>query len=186
MHLLPAGFAGSGNPRSSLFSRCFWVTSPSIAHAAQCFFGQWPQLYPISLKICRTALHFLSAGFPGSGNPRSSLFSRCFWVTSPFIAHAAQCFFGQWLQLYPISLKICRTAFAFSFCRLRLPYTKKTGCHKQPVSSQLLPCRATDAGTPAAHKRLRLVLLPSGPDTVHRLLLRRTRRLRSYRKTKSR
>ena len=39
----------------------------------------------------------------------------------------------------------------------------------------LFPCRTAKAGFPAAHESIRLRLLPSGPDLVHRLPLRRTR-----------
>ena len=45
------------------------------------------------------------------------------------------------------------------------------------VSDSLMECRTPHfAGFPAAHPAIRLVLLPSGPDTIHGATLHGTRR----------
>ena len=61
-----------------------------------------------------------------------------------------------------------QAAHSGTACNFHTVRLTSTTAHRRFLHSQLNP------GSPAAHRRVRLVLLRSRPDTVHRDLLRRT------------
>lgn len=67
-----------------------------------------------------------------------------------------------------------KAVFALRLCTAHL---SPTHLHERALHNQLRP------GTPAAHGKSSLVLLPSGPDTVRKFSLRRTQSSTSFTQT---
>lgn len=114
---------------------------------------------PQSLRLLFPDLNYIFIQFI---LPLYSLFVMLFLLCVPFFQHGSQ----------KITKKRppCRSRWSFSslLC-IGTAHLSPTHLHGRALHNQLRP------GAPAAHGKSSLVLLPSGPDTVQKLPLRRTR-----------